>query len=329
MAKMKIKLRRTDGTDSEVEVEPEDRVESLRESVARLSDVDPTRIRMIFGGRVLQDNDTISTYGIADDSTVHIVIRPENVPLPATDASSSSTAAANTPGSASGHAGPQVQTRNLGNGVVVSAITLDGGPGAGQPIENILSSLGIPLGGIPMPLRAGAPPQPGHPRVAVRSLSAPVQMPLRTGVAAGAGVAGNTTVVAPTVSSSSASVPIRARGVSHLVESALPNEREFINNIEEGLSNLWDIYFHTRSGMNPLTDLNSLDLSDSRLAVGTLLRDLNGAMGLMTQPLAGLSENIIHAASESSSRTADRVNFRSNRRNVIAMLKLLSEASSR
>lgn len=106
-------------------------VREVKERLVTLIGIEANRQRLIFTGRVLQDEDKLTSYGITEESTIQLVIRPQDIPT-------SSTSNPNPEPSAV----PPL-FRNLGNGVLMGSITLDA-PNLSQDnlqVQNIIGQM--------------------------------------------------------------------------------------------------------------------------------------------------------------------------------------------
>jgi hypothetical protein len=125
---MQIKLKRMDGCCDSVEVSsPDVLVSEFKKIVEDKLHVTMDRIRLISGGIVLKDADSLRSYSIHEDSVIHVVIRPEGIPP-------SQPAPAPPPVPL-----PIMQTQALGNGVVMSSVTLDGNSGVN--IQDVINQM--------------------------------------------------------------------------------------------------------------------------------------------------------------------------------------------
>jgi len=77
---LRIRIRCTDGRDEALTVPGSLSISELKERVREAFNVDSTRQRLIYRGRVLQDADELTDYNIESNHTIHMVLRPQNVP---------------------------------------------------------------------------------------------------------------------------------------------------------------------------------------------------------------------------------------------------------
>ncbi|OCF35281.1 ubiquilin [Kwoniella heveanensis BCC8398] len=118
-----------------ITISPEKSVAELKETIASKSDVEKERQRLIYSGKVLKDEDAISTYKIQNGHTIHMV---KGAPKTAAAASTSGTSA----GASS--ASSALRLPQMGTGLNVGSNPIDGvenihhglagfNPFAGQP----------------------------------------------------------------------------------------------------------------------------------------------------------------------------------------------------
>jgi Ubiquitin family len=71
-----IIVKYKDGKILYINAEPEDTTDDLKEKIAKHDDgVPPDVQRLIFEGRPLEDERTLSDYGIVNESTIHVLFR--------------------------------------------------------------------------------------------------------------------------------------------------------------------------------------------------------------------------------------------------------------
>ena len=75
-----IKIKSMDGTSFAVNIALSDTVLSLKNLIHSLRELEVERQRIIYRGRVLRDNDTLSGHGLEEGHTIHLVPRPVGVP---------------------------------------------------------------------------------------------------------------------------------------------------------------------------------------------------------------------------------------------------------
>ncbi|CAK4068014.1 unnamed protein product [Aphanomyces euteiches] len=96
-----IRIKMQNDQTFSLRVAPDVSISELKASVQTSSLVPPARQRLIYRGKLLRDNDILSTYNVQDGHTVHMVARPENIPVPSASTSastlSSSPASTSTP----------------------------------------------------------------------------------------------------------------------------------------------------------------------------------------------------------------------------------------
>ena len=72
---MRIFVKTLTGKHINIEVEPYDRTEDVKEMIQEIEGIPPCEQRLIFDGKQLEDGNTLQDYGIQRDSTLHMVIR--------------------------------------------------------------------------------------------------------------------------------------------------------------------------------------------------------------------------------------------------------------
>jgi ubiquilin len=71
---MKVQIRGSQGTNFEVEIGSDSTVLALKESIASLRSLDAAKIRLIYSGKILGDNQTLASYGITEGHAIHMVV---------------------------------------------------------------------------------------------------------------------------------------------------------------------------------------------------------------------------------------------------------------
>ena len=137
---MKVRIKKMDGSTFELELNPDNTVQSLKSLVRDHEQVEESRQRLIYHGRVLRDDDILSVYNLAEDSVLHLVVRPEDVPQNAGE--SGGTAAPVPPVD-----GPVIQPfQDLGNGMMMGSMTMNADQVQPADLGNIFSQLFSTLG---------------------------------------------------------------------------------------------------------------------------------------------------------------------------------------
>lgn len=73
--KMQIFVRTLIGKTITFEVHPDDTIESLKEHLYDSEGIPAEQIRLIFGGKQLENHRTFRDYNITSESTIHLVLR--------------------------------------------------------------------------------------------------------------------------------------------------------------------------------------------------------------------------------------------------------------
>jgi ubiquitin len=72
---MRIYVGRLVGPDFDIEVEPTDRIDDIREKIQAVTGTPPDQQRILYKGRQLDDGNTLQDYGIQKDDRISIVLR--------------------------------------------------------------------------------------------------------------------------------------------------------------------------------------------------------------------------------------------------------------
>ena len=71
---MLIKVKTLTGKEIEIDIEPNDKVERIKERVEEKEGIPPPQQRLIFAGKQMNDDKTAEYYRIAGGSVLHLVL---------------------------------------------------------------------------------------------------------------------------------------------------------------------------------------------------------------------------------------------------------------
>jgi len=71
---MLIKVKTLTGKEIELDIEPTDRVDRIKEKVEEKEGIPPPQQRLIFGGKQMSDEKTAADYKIVGGSVMHLVL---------------------------------------------------------------------------------------------------------------------------------------------------------------------------------------------------------------------------------------------------------------
>ncbi|KAI1728714.1 ubiquitin family domain-containing protein [Ditylenchus destructor] len=71
---MLIKVKTLTGKEIELDIEPNDRVDRIKEKVEEKEGIPPSQQRLIFAGKQMNDDKTASEYKVIGGSVLHLVL---------------------------------------------------------------------------------------------------------------------------------------------------------------------------------------------------------------------------------------------------------------
>eukprot|EP01041_Mallomonas_annulata_P005850 gene5850-11817_t len=134
-----------DGNSIDVEVETTTKISALKEMLEVKVGVDVSRQRLIYTGKVLSDDQDLASYSVNDGDALHLVVRPVNVPPSPTPSVSAPSPVDQQPSGADRPTQSQtsfpLHFENLGNGVIVGAMTMTTDDASEENIHRIISQM--------------------------------------------------------------------------------------------------------------------------------------------------------------------------------------------
>lgn len=71
---MLIKVRTLTGKEIELDIEPTDKVQTIKERVEEKEGIPPVQQRLIFSGKQMADDKTATDYSLEGGATLHLVL---------------------------------------------------------------------------------------------------------------------------------------------------------------------------------------------------------------------------------------------------------------
>jgi len=71
---MQIKIKNLGGKIVDIDIEPTDTIERIKERVEEKEGIPPPQQRLIFGGKAMADDKTAAEYGISAGNTLHLIL---------------------------------------------------------------------------------------------------------------------------------------------------------------------------------------------------------------------------------------------------------------
>ncbi|CAF0884493.1 unnamed protein product [Didymodactylos carnosus] len=71
---MLIKVKTLTGKEIEVDVEPQDKIERIKERVEEKEGIPPPQQRLIFSGKQMNDEKTVQDYAVTAGCVLHLVL---------------------------------------------------------------------------------------------------------------------------------------------------------------------------------------------------------------------------------------------------------------